>query len=71
MIPEFEVFASVAIAPYRTPGTPEMGQLVGELVDQHNTILMANHGVVSWSHTTSKMLISRWKSWKRIAAPFS
>ena len=29
MIPEFEVFASVAIAPYRTPGTPEMGQLVG------------------------------------------
>jgi L-fuculose-phosphate aldolase len=50
MIPEFEVFASVAIAPYRTPGTPEMGQLVGELVDKHNTILMANHGVVSWSH---------------------
>jgi L-fuculose-phosphate aldolase len=50
MIPEFEVFASVAIAPYRTPGTPEMGQLVGDLVDQHNTILMANHGVVSWSH---------------------
>ena len=50
MIPEFEVFASVAIAPYRTPGTPEMGQLVGELVDKHNTILMANRGVVSWSH---------------------
>src|SRR3954469_5243256 len=50
MIPEFEVFASVAIAPYRTPGTPEMGQLVANLVDKHNTILMANHGVVSWSH---------------------
>ena len=50
LIPEFEVFASVAVAPYRTPGTPEMGQLVAELVDQHNTILMANHGVVSWSH---------------------
>jgi L-fuculose-phosphate aldolase len=50
MIPEFEVFASVAIAPYRTPGTPEMGRLVAELVDRHNTILMANHGVVSWSH---------------------
>jgi len=50
MIPEFEVFASVAIAPYRTPGTPEMGKLVGDLVDTHNTILMANHGVVSWSH---------------------
>jgi L-fuculose-phosphate aldolase len=50
MIPEFEVFSSVAIAPYRTPGTPEMGQLVAELVDKHNTILMANHGVVAWSH---------------------
>ncbi len=50
MIPEYEVFASVALAPYRTPGTPEMGKLVAELADQHNTILMANHGVVTWSH---------------------
>ena len=39
-----------AIAPYRTPGTPDMGKLVADLVDKHNTILMANHGVVSWSH---------------------
>ena len=50
MIPEYEVFSSVAIAPYRTPGTPEMGKLVADLVDNHNTILMANHGVVAWSH---------------------
>ena len=50
MIPEFEVFCAVAVAPYRTPGSPEMGKLVADLVDQHNTILMANHGVVSWSH---------------------
>ena len=50
MIPEYEVFCAVAVAPYRTPGTPEMGKLVADLVDQHNTILMANHGVVSWSH---------------------
>ncbi len=34
MIPEFEVFASVAIAPYRTPGTPEMGKLVADLRGQ-------------------------------------
>jgi L-fuculose-phosphate aldolase len=27
-----------------------MGKLVSDLVDKHNTILMANHGVVSWSH---------------------
>jgi L-fuculose-phosphate aldolase len=52
MIPEYEVFASVAIAPYRTPGTPEMGKLVADLSDKHNTILMANHGVVSWSHNS-------------------
>src|SRR5213594_1605807 len=50
MIPEFEVFSSVALAPYRTPGTPEMGKLVADLVEHHNTILMANHGVVAWSH---------------------
>ena len=32
MIPEYEVFSSVAIAPYRTPGTPELGKLVADLV---------------------------------------
>src|SRR5439155_759527 len=51
MIPEIEVFIGrVPIAPYRTPGTPEMGKLVADLVDNHNTVLMANHGVVAWSH---------------------
>jgi L-fuculose-phosphate aldolase len=51
MIPEIEVFiGKVPLAPYRTPGTPEMGKLVSDLAGEHNTILMANHGVVSWSH---------------------
>ena len=50
MIPEYEGFCAVAVAPYRTPGTPEMGKLVADLVEEHNTILMANHGVVTWSH---------------------
>jgi len=51
MIPEMEVFIGKApLAPYRTPGTPEMGKLVADLAPEHNTILMANHGVVSWSH---------------------
>jgi L-fuculose-phosphate aldolase len=54
MIPEYEVFCSVAIAPYRTPGTPEMGKLVADLVDKHNTILMGNHGVVTWSHNSAE-----------------
>jgi len=51
LIPELEVFVGrVPVAPYRTPGTPEMGQLVADLVEQHNTILMGNHGAVAWSH---------------------
>lgn len=50
MLPEFEVFCSVGVAPYRTPGTSDMGKLVADLTDQYNTILMANHGVVTWSH---------------------
>jgi L-fuculose-phosphate aldolase len=54
LVPEFEVFCAVAVAPYRTPGTPEMGKLVADLVEEHNTILMANHGVVSWSHISAE-----------------
>ena len=50
LVSEFELFVSAAIAPYRTPGTPELGQLIADLAGQHNTILMANHGVVAWSH---------------------
>jgi len=53
MIPEIEVFIGrVPIAPYRTPGTPEMGKLVADLVEQHNTVLMGNHGAVAWSHVS-------------------
>ena len=52
MIPEIEVFIGrVPIAPYETPGTIELGRKVAELVDEHNTVLMENHGVVSWSHS--------------------
>jgi L-fuculose-phosphate aldolase len=50
LLPEYEVFCTVALAPYRTPGTPELGRLIADLVDTHDTILMANHGVVTWSH---------------------
>ena len=49
MLPEFEVFCAIGIAPYRTPSSPEMGKLVADLVGQCNTILMTSHGVVTWS----------------------
>src|SRR5882757_8357290 len=49
MLPEFEVFCAIGVAPYRTPSSPEMGKLVAELTRHCNTILMASHGVVTWS----------------------
>ncbi len=52
MIPEIEVFiGEVPIAPYMTPGTPDLGRHIAGLTEHHNTILMANHGVVAWSGT--------------------
>ena len=52
MIPEMEVFCGeVPIAPYMTPGSQAMGDAVAALADHHNTILMANHGVVAWGCT--------------------
>lgn len=49
MIPEMEILVGEApIADYSTPGSIEMGRSVAALVKDHNTILMANHGVVTW-----------------------
>jgi len=50
LVTEFELFVSLAMVPYRTPGTRELGKFVAEHADEHNTMLLANHGVVSWSH---------------------
>ena len=44
MIPEYEVFCAVAIAPYRTPGTPEMGTALLPYLPQHRLLLLARHG---------------------------
>jgi len=50
LIPEMEVFCGeVPVAEYDTPGTREVADKIASLADCHNTILMANHGVVSWS----------------------
>lgn len=54
VIPEFEVFiGKVAIAPYETPGTPEFAQTVLPFVKQHNTVLLANHGIICWADTAT------------------
>ena len=54
IIPEFEVFVGkVAISPYKTPGTLEFAQTVIPYVREHNTVLLANHGIVCWADTVT------------------
>lgn len=54
VIPEYEVFiGKVAVAPYETPGTPEFAQTVLPFVKQHNTVLLANHGIVCWADSVT------------------
>lgn len=38
----------IPLAPYGTPGTPELAQTLEPLVPQYDAILMANHGVVTY-----------------------
>lgn len=50
MISEHEVFIGpVALVPYETPGTIECAKAVVPYVKDHNTILLANHGLVCWA----------------------
>jgi len=39
---------SVPLASYETPGTPELAEALAPLVPDHEAILMANHGVVTY-----------------------
>lgn len=50
--PEFEVFIGpLAVTRYETPGTQAFAESVLPFLQHHNTILLANHGVVCWSDT--------------------
>jgi L-fuculose-phosphate aldolase len=52
LLPEEVVFIGpVALTPYETPGTLKFAQTILPVVKQHNTILLANHGVVCWADT--------------------
>jgi len=54
VIPEFEVFVGkVAISPYETPGTQAFAETVVPYVQQHNTVLLSNHGIVCWADTVT------------------
>ncbi|MGB8481746.1 MAG: class II aldolase/adducin family protein [Acidobacteriaceae bacterium] len=54
LVPEQEVFVGpVALAPYETPGTIAFAKTVLPFVKDHNTILLANHGIVCWADTVT------------------
>lgn len=49
LIPEVEVFVgTIPVAEYKTPGSPQMSEILGQLAPQHQAILMGNHGVICW-----------------------
>jgi len=54
IIPEYEVFiGKVALSPYETPGTIEFARTVIPFVKTHNSVLLANHGIVCWGDTVT------------------
>ena len=54
IIPEYEVFIGrVALTPYETPGTQKFAETVVPVARDHNTILLANHGIVCWADTVT------------------
>jgi L-fuculose-phosphate aldolase len=54
---EVEVFlGEVPLAPYATPGTPELGESIVPFVRDANVVLLSNHGVVSWGKSLEEAL---------------
>jgi len=51
---EYEtMIGPAAVAPYETPGTQAFAETVRPFVRKHNTIVLANHGVVCWADTVT------------------
>jgi L-fuculose-phosphate aldolase len=54
LIPEYEIFIGPsAVARYETPGTQAFAETVLPFIQDHNTILLANHGIVCWADTVT------------------
>lgn len=52
LLSEYEMFVGPSVvAPYETPGTRAFAKSVLPFIQDHNTILLANHGVVCWADT--------------------
>lgn len=53
-IPEHEVFiGQVALTAYETPGTKAFAETVLPYAQNHNTILLGNHGIVCWADSVT------------------
>lgn len=49
LIPEMEIFVGrVPVAPYRTPGSQAMADVIVPLASKHQVIMMGNHGLLCW-----------------------
>ncbi|MBI4892157.1 MAG: class II aldolase/adducin family protein, partial [Acidobacteria bacterium] len=54
VIPEYEVFIGrTALSPYETPGTQKFAETVIPFVKSHNSVLLANHGIVCWADSVT------------------
>jgi L-fuculose-phosphate aldolase len=54
LITEYEIFIGpAAVTGYETPGTQAFAETVLPYVQDHNTILLSNHGIVCWADTVT------------------
>jgi len=54
LIPEYEMFIGPsAVARYETPGTQAFAETVLPFIQDHNAILLSNHGIVCWADTVT------------------
>jgi len=52
--PESEIFVGQPVlVPYGTPGTLEIAAHVKEVVQDHNAIILENHGVICWAESVT------------------
>jgi len=55
VLPEVDVFLStVPRAEYETPGGPLFAQTIRPFIGKANTVLLSNHGVVSWGQSVEQ-----------------
>lgn len=55
ILPEVEIFLGVVPrAKYETPGSPDFAHTIRPFIDRANTVVLSNHGVVSWGETVEQ-----------------